>query len=46
MYDQNEGLGAAMSQSHSDSRIAALEARVDLLEGLVRTLVSRSHVHR
>lgn len=37
-YDQNEGLGAAMAQSHSDSRIAALEARVAHLELIVQQM--------
>ena len=35
-YDQNEGLGAAMMQSHSDSRITALEDRVTQLEMILR----------
>ncbi len=31
MYDMNEGLGAAMAQSHADSRIGVLEQQMAIV---------------
>lgn len=45
-YDQNEGLGAAMMQSHTDSRVRQLEERVKQLELQVRQLIMNAATRR